>query len=249
MTPMTRLLAAEFRKARATPTLWWLLAGTVLLTGGVVGGGYVVANLDHLAPQSGAGLQDGLHAVGVGTILGEIAGVIGMAGEYRFGQADQTFLSTPRRSRLVTAKAIVYTAIGTVFGLASAVMALLVSWSYLSIRGVGLPMHQSLLWETLLGAVLSAALSTLLGVAVGALLRNQVVAIVTVLGVETIVETAVFQASTTIGKWLPGESASAIRRFPADGLLSPSAGVIVLAVWAAALLAFGYYQVLGRDVT
>lgn len=249
MTSISRLLAAEFRKARAIPTLWWLLGGTVLLTGGVVGGGYVVANLGHLAPNRGAGLKDGLHAVGVGSILGEVAGVIGMAGEYRFGQADQTFLSTPRRGRLVSAKAIVYTAIGALFGLVSAVMAFTISWIYLAIKGVGLPLEQSLLWQTLGGAVLSAALSTLLGVGVGALMRNQVVAIVTVLGVETIVETAVFQASTALGKWLPGESASAVRLFPADGLLSPSTGTVVLVLWTAVLLCIGYVQVVGRDVT
>src|SRR4029453_89186 len=103
MSDLTRIMRSEWRKIRSIPTMWWLLAGTVLLSGVGAVGGMMVSNLSSQELNSGVGLQNALHAVGAGSILVEIAAIIGMAGEFRFGQADQTFLSSPRRQRVVNA--------------------------------------------------------------------------------------------------------------------------------------------------
>lgn len=249
MTAMAHIVTSEWRKLRSTPTMWWLLAGAVLLCAAGAVGGLMVADIGNRPLNTGEGLQTALHAVGAGAILAEVAGIIGMAGEFRFGQADQTFLSEPRRGRVLTAKVAVFTAVGLVFGVVSAAATLGASWIWLTAKGVGLPFGQAVIWSSLGGGVASAALSALFGVAVGAVLRNQVVAIVTVLAVQAGVESTVFQASRSVGRWLPGRASEALRQLPTDGLLSWQMGAIVLSAWVAGLLIVGAMRTLRSDVT
>ena len=246
---MARIITSEWRKLRSTPTMWWLLAGAVLLCAVGAVGGLMVADVGKQPLNTGEGLRAALHAVGAGAVLAEVAGIIGMAGEFRFGQADQTFLSEPRRGRVLTAKVVVFTAVGLAFGVVSAAATLGASWVWLTVKGAGLPFGQPIIWSNLGGGVASAALDALLGVAVGAVLRNQVVAIVTVLAVQAGVESAVFQASTSVGRWLPARAGEALRQLPTEGLLSWQMGAIVLSAWVAGLLIAGATRTLRTDIT
>src|SRR4051812_8453337 len=172
---MFAIIVSEWRKVRTTPTMAWLLAATIVVAIGGAILGFVAADLRDLVPNTGKGLRTGLHIVGLSSTIAEVAGIIGMAGEFRFGLADQTFLSTPRRGKVVGAKAVVYGLLGTGFGVVNAVVALATAWIWLTAKGVGLPFGQSLLWSILGGGIASAALFAILGVGIGALLRNQVV--------------------------------------------------------------------------
>jgi ABC-2 type transport system permease protein len=246
---MARIITSEWRKLRSTPTMWWLLAGAVLLCVAGAVGGLVVAGAGNRPLNTGEGLRAALHAVGAGAILGEVAGIIGMAGEFRFGQADQTFLSEPRRGRVLTAKVVVFAAVGLVFGVVSAAATLGASWVWLTAKGAGLPFGQPVIWSSLGGGIAAAALSALFGVAAGAVLRNQVVTIVAVLAVQAGVESAVFQASRAVGRWLPGRASEALRQLPTEGLLSWRAGAMVLSAWVAGLLIVGALRTLRADIT
>jgi ABC-2 type transport system permease protein len=246
---MARIITSEWRKLRSTPTMWWLLAGAVLLCAAGAVGGLMVAASGNRPLSTGEGLRAALHAVGAGAILAEVAGIISMAGEFRFGQADQTFLSEPRRGRVLAAKVVVFTAAGLVFGVVSAAATLGASWAWLTAKGAGLPFGQPVIWSSLGGGIASAALSALFGVAAGAVLRNQVVAIVTVLAVQAGVESAVFQASRPVGRWLPGRASEALRQLPTEGLLSWRTGAVVLSAWVAGLLIAGAVRTVRADIT
>lgn len=246
---MTRLIRSEFRKVRTIPTMWWLLLGVVVLISVGTMLGFVVADLQDLVLNEGEGLKWGLHTAGIGSTLAEIAAIIGMAGEFRFGQATQTFLSEPRRARVVVSKIVVYGLTGLAFGLAAAAVALATAWIWLTGKGIGLPFDQDLLWQILASGIASAGLFALLGVAVGAALRNQVTAIVTVLAVQLFLETSIFQASKDAGRWLPGLAGNALRRFPDEGLLAPATAALTLALWIAGILAIGFARTLRRDIT
>lgn len=249
MKAAARVIASEWRKLRCIPTMWWLLAGAVVLCAIGAVGGLMVADIGHRPLNQGEGLRSGLHAVGGGSILAEVAGIIGMAGEFRHGQADQTFLSVPRRARVVFAKTFVYALAGLVFGMVGALATLLSSWIWLAGKGVGLPLGQSVIWSTLGGGVAAATLSAPLGVGIGAILRSQVAAIVTVLAVQAGVESAVFQASPSVGRWLPGHAGEAMRQSLTEGLLSWQAGVIALSAWVVGLLAIGAVRTARGDIT
>ena len=246
---MFAIIVSEYRKARTTPTMAWLLAATIVVAAGGAILGFVAADLRDLVPNTGKGLRTGLHIVGLSSTIAEVAGIIGMAGEFRFGLADQTFLSTPRRGKVVAAKAVVYGLLGTGFGVVNAVVALATAWIWLTAKGDGLPFGQSLLWSILGGGVASAALFAILGVGIGALLRNQVVTIVAVLVVQTAVEPAILGASTGVGRLMPSIAAEGLRRFPDGDLLSMGPAAAVLAAWCAVALAAGFVRMRRADVT
>lgn len=246
---MARIIIGEWRKLRTTPTMWWLFAATVVVATGGTMLGFVAADLRHLTPNTGEGLQTGLHIVGLSSTLAEVAGIIGMAGEFRFGLADQTFLSTPRRGRVVAAKAVVYGLAGAAFGTVNSVVALVTAWIWLTAKGVGLPFGRSLLWSILGGGIASAALFALLGVGLGALLRNQVVTIIAVLVVQTAVEPAILGASSSVGRLMPSIAAEGLRQFPATGLLPALPAAAVLAAWCAVAIGTGLARTRRADLT
>ncbi len=245
---MITLIVSEWRKLRTTPTMWWLFAATVVVaTGGTILG-FVTADFHHLTPHTEPWLRTGLHIVGLSSTLAEVAGIIGMAGEFRFGMADQTFLSTPRRGRVVAAKAVVYGLLGAVFGVVNAVVSLATAWIWLTAKGIGLPFGESLLWEIIAGGIGSATLFALLGVGLGALLRNQVVTIVAVLVVQTAIEPAILGASTNVGRLMPSIAAEGLRRFPLDDLLSAGPAAAVLAGWCVLAIAAGLLRLRRADL-
>jgi len=246
---MNRLISSELRKLRATPTMWWLLAGTTLLAVAATIGAYVLADAKHLSLTSDESVRGALHAVGSGSVLVVVAGIIGMAGEFRFGQSDQTFISEPRRARVVGVKLGVYTVLGALFGVAASLGTLATMWIWLAGKGESLPFGRAIVWETIGGAILSAAVFGALGVAVGAVSRNQVVAIVSMLGWLIVFEPIVFEASTSVGRWLPGEAAQALRRIPQDGLLSAGTGAAVFAAWTVGALVLALRRSTRSDLT
>lgn len=246
---MSTLLRAELRKARATPTIWWLLLGTVGI--GVVG---TLAPL--IAGDGGTTdlltdrkLQEAMHGAAAGAILVIVAGILGTAGEWRFGQATQTFLTTPRRRRVMMAKALVYMGVGAVYGVAAGTAATATAWGWYRANDLALPLDRSAVWLTLLGCLAVSVLFGLLGVAVGGLARNQTAGIVVTLAWLVLVEPALFAASSSVFKWLPGAASFSLRRQPTDGLLSPGPATVVLVGVIAALLAAGLRLVERDDVT
>jgi len=246
---MNSLLRAELRKARATPTIWWLLLGTVGIA--------VVGTLAPLMAADGGAtdlltdrrLQEAMHGAAAGATLVIVAGIVGVAGEWRFGQATQTFLTTPRRCQVMMAKGVVYMGVGAIYGLAAGTASTATAWGWYRANDLALPLDRSAVWLTLLGCLAVSVLFGLLGVAVGGLARNQTAGIVVTLGWLVLVEPALFAASSSVFRWLPGAASFSLRRQPTDGLLSPGPATAVLVGVIAVLLAAGLRLVERDDVT
>ncbi len=246
---MTALLRAELRKVTATLTFVWLLLGTAAV--GVIGTLAPLLATDPATADllSDVKLQEAMHGAAAGVVLVVVAGIIGMAGDWRFGQASQAFLATPRRRRVVAAKTVVFAGLGAVYGTAAAGAATATAWAWYHSNGVALPLGRSAVWLTLLGCIAVAVLFGVLGVAIGALVRNQTVALVGALAWMVLVEPALFQASPTVFRWLPVMASFSLRNMPGDDFLPVGpAAAVVLAVIAAAL-AMGVRVVERDDVT
>jgi ABC-2 type transport system permease protein len=85
-------------------------------------------------------------------------------------------------------------------------------------------------------------------VAIGALVRDQVLAVTGALAWIAVVEHIVVDLVPDVGRWLPG-AGQAIVRTSLDGLLSPVVGgAAVLAVYAGAICLLGGRVTLERDV-
>jgi hypothetical protein len=172
-----RLLAAEFLKLRTTRTPWMLFGLAVLISGLIAAGFAGFGGLDAENEDTpGLALAQ---AASFFSILATVAGILLVTNEYRHGTVMTTFLAEPRRERVLGAKLVVALLTGAVFGLAAMAVSTLVAAPWLAARG-----EPSLLGGELLEGsgrvVLAYALSAALGAAVGAILQNQVGAIITV---------------------------------------------------------------------
>jgi ABC-2 type transport system permease protein len=246
---MTRLLRAEVRRCLSTPTVWWLLLGTAGI--GIVGtiAPLLAADASSVELLTDHHLQQALHGAAAGAILVVVAGVIAMAGEWRFGQATQTFLTTPERWRVVMAKSAVTGGVGVAYGIVAGAASLATAWAWYRAEGVALPFERSAVWLTLLGCIAVSALFGVVGVALGAVVRNQVAAIVLAVAWQALLEPALFAASPSVFRWLPGIASFAVRRQPTDGLLGAGAASLVLVAFTVGLLAVGTWLVERDDVT
>lgn len=246
---MTKLLRAELHKVTATPITWWLLLGTVAI--GVLG---TLAPLiavdgkpvDLLSDQQ---LQSAMHGAAGGSILVMVAGIIGMAGEWRFGQVTQAFLTTPQRRQVVAAKTIIYLGVGLVYGLAASVTATAAAAGWYRAKDLALPYERSAVWLTLLGCLAVSVLLGALGVAVGAIARNLVAAIVVALAWTVLIEPALFAAAPAVFRWLPGIAALSLRRQPREDLLPVETAAVVLIGVIVLVMVIGLRQVDRDDVT
>ncbi len=191
-------------------------------------------------------------AAGAAAPLAAVLGAVGMTGEYRHGTATATFLSTPRRHRVVAAKAVVYAGIGAAYGLAclGAVAAIAVPW--LSARGLGVPLLDSGLPGTYAGVVAAVALYALVGIGLGALLRDQVATVVGLLVYLLVVE-PILTGISALDAWtayLPGPAQSALTgiTLTTQDFLDPWHGGLVLAGYVAVLVAAGLGASIRRDI-
>jgi ABC-2 type transport system permease protein len=234
---MTDLLAAEFLKLRTTKTIWGLLAATVAFSALAVAGAVIAgADTASLDLETERGVRTVLAVSASGAIFVLLLGVIIAAGEYRHRTATDTFLTTPRRWRVIAAKLTVATAIGAAFGALSAGVAIAVADQLYRIEGYAFPLDSSDAWSTLGGAVLYAALFGALGAATGSLVRNQVGAIVGWLAWLFVAEHIGVQLLPDLGRWLPAAAGQALVRAPDDDLLSQPTAAIVLALYGVAIM-------------
>ena len=128
---------------------------------------------------------------------------------------------------------------GLLFAVVSLGFALAVSWLDDQLRGDALRFDATVV-EVMLGVGLVAALYGPIGVAVGALVRNQVAAVVAALAWTFIVEQLLVALLPARGRWTPGGAASAVLQL---GEVATTRGDL-LPVWGGALLLVGYAVVL-----
>ncbi len=162
-----------------------------------------------------------------------LLGVIGMAGEWRHRTIAGTILAAPDRIRLLAAKLLSYAVAGIVLSAVVTLAIMLVGTIILSVRGLptlDVGSMADLLWRQLLIAGLQGAF----GVCVGGLVRNQVVAIVTVLAVAFVVEPAILGLVPSVGQFGPtvGTPNGILQmQFNNKDLLAPGYAILVLLGW------------------
>ena len=253
---MTRLVRAEWTKLFTTRVWIGLLLGACVLAGGFS------ALFTGLAGVSQNG-QPGLPAVGTSdyerlvfsvganaSVLLLILGVIGMTQEYRHRTATPTFLTTPRRGNVVIGKLIAYALVAVPFALLILAVNVLVVEIYAGARGDAPALNADNL-QTLGAAGLVLVVFSVIGVGVGALLRNQVGAIVGSLVYLYVVEPIVSSISAIqpAYKWLPGGAVQAITsNFQAPDLLEPWQGLLLLLGYGLVAALLGTFLAVRRDV-
>jgi ABC-2 type transport system permease protein len=258
---MIRALSAEWAKVRTLPGTGWLLLGTIAVTVAVS-----AAISATMSCTSSAGChpditQLSLTGTDVGQAIVAIVAVLAVTGEYATGMIHATLAAVPRRTVMLTAKAIVVTTLAAAAGILAAGGSLLAGrlilpgQGYTPARGYpDLSLADGVVLRATAGTVLYLALIALLSLGIAAAVRDAAAAIGTVLGLLylfPVLGLAVsspgwhrhLQQIAPMTAGLEIQASIGLKTLP----ISPWAGLGVLAAWAAAALLAGGLLLRLRD--
>lgn len=240
-------LRAEYLKLRTTKTTLGLAAamlGLVLLSVMLHGFGFSGNALAVRSNQLRVLVEGG---ESLGAVFAGLLGAMSITGEVRHGTIRPTFLGTPQRGRVVAAKSVTSLLIGLVLGLIATGVAAGVGTAVLSARGVTIHLDGSDYALLLAGGTAAAALWAVIGLGIGAIIRNQVAAVVGIFIWLLIVENLLVDSVPSVSRFMPGALGQAITGQRTGTLHSPALGAALLAVYATAAVAGGWLATTRRD--
>jgi ABC-2 type transport system permease protein len=238
-------LRSELLKQRSTETTLYLFLAMFGLVALAVTMHVLALGADDLATRT---RQLEVFQVGsrAGMLFAGLAGAIAITAEIRYGTIRPTFLVTPRRGPVLAAKLAVSALVGIVFGLlAEVLMAADAAVAYAA-RGIENELTVGDYLQLLAGGAGASALWAVAGVGVGALVRNQVGALVGLCAWMFLVESTSESFVPDFGRLLPGGAGLALAGNTDE--LSAAVGTLLLVLYAAALAAAGWRATLRRDV-
>jgi ABC-type transport system involved in multi-copper enzyme maturation permease subunit len=248
---MTGQLRSELLKQRSTRT-------NLLLLGWMAGLVVLVVALHVLSFSASSLAQDDnqFKILGLGTSIGALfaalLGAMSITGEFRSGTIRPTLLVTPRRTRVIAAKVLASLAAGVGIGLLAESLAAAAEAAGLAARGVDVELAVGDYAQLLAGGALGAALFAAIGVGIGAMVRNQVAALVALCVWLLFVEPLLLSDVPSVARYAPessaGAIAGAIQSQIADSLVAPALGVVLLVAYAALSVGAGALLVTRRDV-
>ena len=242
-------IRSEFCKLSTVRGPWLLLAaGPLLVVAGITGLVVSGGNVHNPGTQRTA-----LAHAGLAAIFPLILGILAVAGEYRHSTITDTYLSTPRRDRVIAAKLAVYALAGAAAGVVSSGVALAATAAWWAERGGHLQLSAADIWLTLLGGIAANCVLAAIGVGLGALIRNPAAAIATALAWFALIEGILGQLlGSGLARWLPFYASEALGRsnLSATARLLPQwGGGLLLLGYAAVFAAAAVFTTLRRDVT
>lgn len=261
---MSALIRSEIRKVTTTRMLLGLTLGGLGLVAFYVAVIVFTAGNDQAGNNALRSLADpgSVRAVygvpfEVGYLMPLVMGVIMVAGEFRHKTITPTFLVGPRRSRVLAAKAVVAAGVGLVMGVVFTAAAAGLGAVLIAARGYPVRIGSDGIPRMLVLMAVGLAAWAVFGLGFGALLRNQVAAIMVALALVTIVEglLGLFLRWAHLGwiaKALPAAASTAIvqpSNVKAADLLPWWGGALALLAWGVLTASLGAVFTLRRDVT
>jgi ABC-type transport system involved in multi-copper enzyme maturation permease subunit len=248
---MKELITAEVLKLRTTRLVYGLLAATLALAvAGTLGTVAISGEMEQtFSLDTAEGVRNVFSNAGAGSIFVLVLGILGMTSEFRHNTVTETFLVTPTRGQVVTAKLVTFAVVGLIFALLAAVATVAVALPALASKGIDVAVGDYA--GVLAGVVAITVAYGLLGVAVGSLIRNSTAAVIVALAWTFVVEGLLVGLVPEIGRWLPGGAAAAVsgQSVPGSELLAPAVAVLVLVAYVVAFSAAGTRFVIRRDIT
>ena len=247
---MIRLVRAELVKLRTTRTTTIVTAALAAYAGVVVFFTMTTAGEQGNPPLDADSLRQLLAGPSrVLYVAALLVGILVLAGEFRHQTITQAFLVTPTRGLVLTAKLATGALVGLLCAAVTTATTIAVGLPWLAAKAVPAPLSGTVGREVA-GIVAAAALWGALGVAVAALVRNQVAAIVGALLWVLVVEGVLplVLGAPALRRWLPGGAADALIS-PGGQHLSMWAGGLLLVGYAAVLAALGTRYAVRRDIT
>lgn len=271
----TFLAAVRAETAKITSTrMWWVLALVLFV--------YVLSMAGGLAAILGAGADGSLpgmtttgtmpttglapliysFASSIGYVFPVLLGALAVTGEVRHQTLTPTFLATPKRGVVLSAKLLVLLGFGALFGVIGLVASVGGGGAALAAFGVETELGSSDTWAMFARLVLAMALWAAVGIGLGSVVTNQVAVIVIVIAFTQFIE-PVLRSVGALADWLadivrflPGAASDTLVGTSIFGLVAPTSdrlewwvGALILAGIAAVLTAIGALTTWRRDVT
>ena len=248
---MRALLQAELVKLRTTRT-FIALTGAAVVTSLLIT--ILVGTLTDPETERDV-LRDIFNADTSGLFI-LILAVIGITGEWRHRTITSSLLAAPDRLRFLAAKMIAFAVAGLVLSVLIAIAIAIAGYVVVAIRDLPTPDFADVLEQFARNAGL-AALGGAFGVGIGAIVRNQVVAIVGLLIFILAIEPVLLGLAPEVGRFSPFGAlpAAAAGLEPEDvgmpddvDLLAAGVAVLLLLAWISAAFSAGYATLKLRDL-
>lgn len=261
---MKNLLQSELRKLIYLRSNWLLLLWSGLFAALGTVAPILVLNSESREMGmgfSGTNTPEGINAVFAnaagGYLFALIMGILIMTNEFRHGTAVGTFLVTPKRSTVLVAKLIAAAIAGLVVQLFSFLIATSAGVIALGFFEPHAPVTSELLWKIFRASVLSGIVLGIVGVGLGALVKNQIAAVTGAVIWTLIVEGLVVAFVESVGKYLPAGAITGLVdldfgandfNFTIENYLSPFMATLVLLGYAALFSLVAVRTTLRRDL-
>ena len=193
---MSGSLRAELRKITTT-RLWWIVLICILCW----------RSVRHLPATGVALLQPGAGGAAFsdpgivrsiynggnppGPVLALVLGIAAMGSEYRHQTLASTYLATPRRTQVLLGKAASLLLFGLLYGVASVRTGVLVAVPFVLVNDGSFFFDRADTWRSLVLGAGSLALWTMIGMGIGILIRNMLVAMLVGISFAYLVEPVV----------------------------------------------------------
>lgn len=238
---MLGLFKSEIRKLSST-RMTWILAVIAVFMGSLyvalyaLMAGYETADgqttLPPLTMETSVRLV--YSAVSSGFIIILVLGIVGYTSEYRHRTATLTYLATPQRWRVLAMKFLANGLFAALIGIMNVVINIPLANFIVGSRDHW-PMPADDIKGIAFATIIAFTLYSVLGIAVGALIKNQVAAIVGALTWVTLIERLFTFLLPEIGKWMPAGAADAMlqaRSLNGGTYLEPLQGGLLLLGYA-----------------
>jgi ABC-2 type transport system permease protein len=253
---LARVLRSEWTKLRSLPSSGWSLLVTVAL---VVGFGAVYSLVRVTRPPQNPAAAASFDPIAVslgGVQLAQLAigvlGVLLVTGEFATGTIRTSFAAVPRRLPVLWGKAIAFALTGLALCVPATFAAFLIGQSVLSREHLDTTLAEPGAARAVVGGALYLAAVGLLGLGLGALLRNTAAAVASLFGVlfgfQIVTGFLPEALSDRVYPYLPAPAGLAVTTTrPDPTVLGPWTGFGLFCLYIAILLGLAAWQLRRRD--
>jgi ABC-type transport system involved in multi-copper enzyme maturation permease subunit len=215
---MLTLIRVEVLKLRTVRLSYGLLAAAIGLTALFSVIESLRAGTKALPPLStAAGVTDVIAGGVWSMIFAAVLGATLSSGEFRHATATGTYLVTPDRNRVLTAKAVAAALVGAVFGLLGWAVATGIGLSFAAAHGYADPLTAGTIARYAAGHVVAAALLAAIGAALGSLIRSQIAVVIGILVWSIVAESILGGLFSSVQPYLPYTAATTLSGTPLGG--------------------------------
>jgi ABC-type transport system involved in multi-copper enzyme maturation permease subunit len=249
-----RVIRSEWTKLRSLPAALWCLAATVIL---VVGVGLAYATLRAARPPADPSTFDPTAVSLAGVQLAQFAlgvlGVLFISGEYATGSIRVSLAAVPARLPLLWGKAVTFGLSALLLSVPAVLVSFIAGQQILSAENLDTGVGAPGVWRAVLGSALFLTAVGLLGLGLGALLRNTAGGISALFGLlfvpQLILGMMPESVSDRVYRYLPTPAGAAVSYVHRDPVaLGPWTGFGLFCLYTALVLGLAAWRLRRSDV-